>query len=168
MKSSGHVSVLSCKYHGWTYNLNGNLVKAPRFTPDSVTGFDTSSISLFSIHTHVDRNGFVYVNLDANEQPEVSWEEQYGDMDQQKVLLESGIDWTKVEYDFTWTAEGQFNWKLMQDNYNEVWIFGKLPLLVLTFALVLSLPHGASGCSKDNQSRYVSYFPPQFAFTCTH
>ncbi|KAH6709162.1 Rieske [2Fe-2S] domain protein [Leptodontidium sp. MPI-SDFR-AT-0119] len=118
-KQSGHTFVLSCKYHGWTYNLGGQLVKAPRFTPDSLAGFETSQINLFSIHTHVDRNGFVYVNLDASEEPTVSWEDQYGNMDQQKVLVESGIDWTKVEYDFTWTAEGNFNWKLMQDNYNE-------------------------------------------------
>ncbi|KAH9215440.1 Rieske [2Fe-2S] iron-sulfur domain-containing protein, partial [Leptodontidium sp. 2 PMI_412] len=118
-KQSGHTFVLSCKYHGWTYNLGGQLVKAPRFTPDSLAGFETSQINLFSIHTHVDRNGFVYVNLDASEEPTVSWEDQYGNMDQQKVLVGSGIDWTNAEYDFTWTAEGNFNWKLMQDNYNE-------------------------------------------------
>lgn len=119
-KAEGHASVLSCKYHGWTYNLNGKLIKAPRFTPESVAGFSKDEISLFPIHTHTDINGFVYVNLDASEKPEVSWEDQYGEMDQQKVLLESGIDWSKVEYDFTWTSEGKFNWKLMQDNYNEV------------------------------------------------
>lgn len=95
-------------------------MKAPRFTSDSVTGFEISSISLFRIHTHVDLNGFVYINMDSNEKPEASWEQQYGKLDQQKVLVESGIEWTKVEYDFTWTSEGNFNWKLMQDNYNEV------------------------------------------------
>jgi len=118
-KPSGHTFVLSCKYHGWTYNLDGKLIKAPRFTPDSVEGFDASSVKLFSIHTQTDRNGFVYVNLDAKAQPDVSWEKQYAQMDQQKVLVESGIDWSKVEYDFTWTSEGRYNWKLMQENYNE-------------------------------------------------
>jgi phenylpropionate dioxygenase-like ring-hydroxylating dioxygenase large terminal subunit len=82
-------------------------------------GFDAEGISLFKIHTHVDRNGFVYVNMDANLEPEVSWEEQYGALDRQNVLIESGIDWSMVEYDFTWTEEGEYNWKLMQDNYNE-------------------------------------------------
>jgi hypothetical protein len=62
----------------------------------------------------------VYANLDVKEPPEVSWEDQYGVMDQQDVLVESGVDWSKVEYDFTWAKEGHFNWKLMQDNYNEV------------------------------------------------
>jgi hypothetical protein len=68
----------------------------------------------------VDRNGFVYVNLDAKEVPEISWESQYAQMDKQDVLALSGIDWDAVEYDLTWIKEGKFNWKLMQDNYNEV------------------------------------------------
>lgn len=68
----------------------------------------------------MDRNGFVYVNLDAKEIPNVTWESQYADMDKQDSLASSSIDWNGVEYDFIWTKEGRFNWKLMQDNYNEV------------------------------------------------
>lgn len=116
----GKARIFSCKYHGWSYDLNGKLTKAPRFSDGSVDGFDASGIHLFPIHVHVDRNGFVYVNMEAKEMPEVSWESQYGAMDQQEVLVHAGVDWDKVEYDFTWTKEGNFNWKLMQDNYNEV------------------------------------------------
>lgn len=118
-KASGNARIFSCQYHGWSYDLNGALTKAPRFTPDAVPAFDTSSIRLFSIHTHVDRNGFVYVNLDSRTTPEISWESQYGDIDRQDVLTSAKVDWDAVEYDFTWTKDGQFNWKLMQDNYNE-------------------------------------------------
>jgi phenylpropionate dioxygenase-like ring-hydroxylating dioxygenase large terminal subunit len=116
---SGRARIFSCKYHGWSYDLNGKLTKAPRFSNGSVDGFESSSIRLFPIHVHVDRNGFVYINMDARDEPEISWESQYGQIDQQAVLLNSGIEWDKVEYDFTWTKEGPFNWKLMQDNYNE-------------------------------------------------
>lgn len=119
-ETSGTARIFSCKYHGWSYDLNGNLTKAPRFTPESVPSFDPSSIRLFPVHVHVDRNGFVYVNLDAGLVPEISWEQQYGSLDRQDVLVESGVDWDAVEYDFTWSKEGAFNWKLMQDNYNEV------------------------------------------------
>lgn len=118
--ASGKARIFSCKYHGWSYDLNGKLTKAPRFSDGSVEGFDVGVIRLFPVHVHVDRNGFVYVNLDARQTPEVSWESQYGVMDQQEVLVNAGVDWDKVEYDFTWTKEGSFNWKLMQDNYNEV------------------------------------------------
>jgi hypothetical protein len=100
--------------------LNGKLTKAPRFTPESVPTFDPSTIRLFPIHVHVDSNGFVYVNLDASPEPEISWHAQYGQLDRQERLVNSGIDWNAVEYDFTWTKDGAFNWKVMQDNYNEV------------------------------------------------
>ncbi|KIV89539.1 hypothetical protein PV10_06932 [Exophiala mesophila] len=118
-ESSGNARIFSCKYHGWSYDLTGKLAKAPRFTPDSTPFFDPSTIRLFPVHVHIDRNGFVYANLDANPVPDVSWEHQYGHLDQQNVLKHSGVDWDAVEYDFTWTKEGNFNWKLMQDNYNE-------------------------------------------------
>jgi hypothetical protein len=62
----------------------------------------------------------VYVNLDARPVPQVNWEEQYGGLDTQDVLVNSGVDWDAVEYDSTWVKEGKFNWKVMQDNYNEV------------------------------------------------
>jgi phenylpropionate dioxygenase-like ring-hydroxylating dioxygenase large terminal subunit len=119
-KESGNAKIFSCKYHGWSYDLNGKLAKAPRFDPSCVEAFDSSIKGLFPIHVHVDRNGFVYVNLDAKEVPEISWESQYAQMDKQDVLALSGIDWDAVEYDLTWIKEGKFNWKLMQDNYNEV------------------------------------------------
>ncbi|KIW81235.1 hypothetical protein Z517_04260 [Fonsecaea pedrosoi CBS 271.37] len=118
-ETSGTAKIFACKYHGWTYALNGKLTKAPRFTPESVPDFDAADIRLFPIHTHVDRNGFVYVNLDARPTPEISWAEQFGDLDRQGVLENSGVDWDAVEYDFTWAKEGKFNWKIMQDNYNE-------------------------------------------------
>jgi phenylpropionate dioxygenase-like ring-hydroxylating dioxygenase large terminal subunit len=119
-QTSGTARIFSCKYHGWSYDLNGRLTKAPRFTPDSAPAFDASSIRLFPVHVHVDRNGFVYVNLDASPEPEIQWEEQYGRLDSQEVLEKAGVDWDAVEYDFTWAKEGKFNWKIMQDNYNEV------------------------------------------------
>ena len=76
-------------------------------------------MSLFRIHVHVDRNGFVYVNCSTASTPEIAWEDQYQGLDQQTVLVQSGIDWSAVEYDFTWTKTGRFNWKIMQENYNE-------------------------------------------------
>ncbi|KAK4938765.1 hypothetical protein LTR10_020868 [Elasticomyces elasticus] len=118
-ETSGTARIFSCKYHGWSYDLTGRLTKAPRFTPDSVPTFDPSTIRLFPIHVHVDTNGFVYVNLDASSKPEISWEAQYGQLDRQGRLVDSGIDWNAIEYDFTWTKDGTFNWKVMQDNYNE-------------------------------------------------
>ncbi|KIW30024.1 uncharacterized protein PV07_05803 [Cladophialophora immunda] len=118
-EQTGTARIFSCRYHGWSYSLDGALTKAPRFTPEAVPDFDPSAIHLFPVHVHVDRNGFIYVNLDARPVPELAWEEQYGDLDTQAALQNSGVDWDKVEFDFSWSKEGHFNWKVMQDNFNE-------------------------------------------------
>jgi phenylpropionate dioxygenase-like ring-hydroxylating dioxygenase large terminal subunit len=101
--------IFSCKYHGWLYDLNCQLTKAPRFLPDTVNNFEKSQYGLFPVHTHIDRNGFVYANLDAKETLDISWESQYGMLDLQEVLLSSGVDWEAVEFDHTWTKDRQFN-----------------------------------------------------------
>lgn len=84
---------------------------------------------MFPVHVHVDRNGFVYVNLDAASPPDVTWNDQFGSMDLEPRFNQSAIDWDNVEYDHTWTEEGAYNWKLMQENYNEVNV--DLPKLLL-------------------------------------
>ena len=86
-KQSGETKVFSCKYHGWSYDLNGRLTKAPRFTADSTPLFDPSKIRLFPVHMHVDRNGFVYANLDARREAEIKWEDQYGTWTSKTFLL---------------------------------------------------------------------------------
>jgi phenylpropionate dioxygenase-like ring-hydroxylating dioxygenase large terminal subunit len=57
----GTVRIFSCQYHGWSYDLNGKLTKAPRFLQDTVNNFEKSGYGLFPVHTHIDRNGFVYI-----------------------------------------------------------------------------------------------------------
>jgi phenylpropionate dioxygenase-like ring-hydroxylating dioxygenase large terminal subunit len=81
-KAAGSSLVLGCRYHGWSYNSKGDLLKvlslpmptlrnsalkfhhqAPHF--DGVEGFNKSDNSLFKIHTCIDRSGFIHINLDA-------------------------------------------------------------------------------------------------------
>lgn len=54
-KPSGSSLILGCRYHGWSYDTKGNLVKAPQF--DGIDGFDKSDNGLFKIHTCTDRSG---------------------------------------------------------------------------------------------------------------
>ncbi|KAF2084322.1 ISP domain-containing protein, partial [Saccharata proteae CBS 121410] len=62
-KTSGSSTVLGCRYHGWSYNTRGRLVKAPQF--EDISGFDRSQNSLFEIHCITTKQGFVFVNLDS-------------------------------------------------------------------------------------------------------
>lgn len=111
----GNASILSCKYHGWSYGYKGNLAKAPRF--DTVDGFDKSQHSLLPIHVHIDKAGFVWVNLDAGENP-VNWSDEYGEVDQSERIR--AFDFAKeFTYDHTWEMDVNANWKAVIDNYNE-------------------------------------------------
>lgn len=112
---SGTARALSCKYHGWSYGFKGNLAKAPRF--DTVDGFDKSQHGLLPIHVHVDKFGFVWVNLQAGE-PDVKWDEDFKGADEKPILKE--FDFGKeFKFDHVWDMELNSNWKSLIDNYNE-------------------------------------------------
>lgn len=112
---AGTSSILSCKYHGWSYGFKGNLAKAPRF--DTVPGFDKSQHGLLPIHVHVDKAGFVWVNLQAGE-PDVKWDDDYKGADDSARM--QAFDFAQeFTYDHTWEMEVAANWKGLIDNYNE-------------------------------------------------
>lgn len=106
------MKILSCKYHGWSYGLNGKLAKAPKF--DDVPGFKKENQSLFPVHIHVDKLGFIWVNLDTEPVP---WEEDFKGVDTQERF--KNFDFSQYKFDHTWGMQGDYNWKTLADNYNE-------------------------------------------------
>ena len=139
-KDSGSVGILACKYHGefwscscfsflepvriclrarllgWSYGLDGKLAKAPRY--DDVEGFNKENNNLFPIHVHVDKLGFVWVNLEAKPTPSVAWADDFAGVDTQERLQQ--FDMTQYHFDHQWDMIGDYNWKTLADNYNEV------------------------------------------------
>jgi phenylpropionate dioxygenase-like ring-hydroxylating dioxygenase large terminal subunit len=93
-KASGCTPVLGCRYHGWSYNLEGKLVKAPKF--EGIKGFDKESNSLFEIGVEVDEHGIVSVNTSGRPPT------------RQPIARKDPASY-EVE---TWTQEGSFNWKI--------------------------------------------------------
>ena len=96
-KESGCSRALMCKYHGWTYDTLGKLVKAPKF--EDVAGFDKAQNGLYEIRSFVDSSGFVYLNFDA-----------YGS---DGLTIRVGVPirarLTLVE---SWSVDAQMNWKI--------------------------------------------------------
>ncbi|KAL0938172.1 naphthalene -dioxygenase subunit alpha [Colletotrichum truncatum] len=111
----GNSFMFSCKYHGWSYGLSGNLAKAPGY--QDLEGFDKSKNGLFPIHVHVDRNGFVWINMDANPKPEVAWTDDFSGIDEQERF--QFYNFEDYQFDHSWEMEGEYNWKILADNYNE-------------------------------------------------
>jgi phenylpropionate dioxygenase-like ring-hydroxylating dioxygenase large terminal subunit len=113
---NGTAKILACKYHGWSYGLNGKLAKAPGY--QDLESFDKSQNGLLPIHVHVDINGFVFVNLDSKEKPDVAWEDDFGTSDEQERLKVFKFN-EDYEFDHTYEMTGDYNWKILADNFNE-------------------------------------------------
>ena len=111
----GCAKIFSCKYHGWSYGINGKLAKAPGY--QELEGFQKEKNGLLPIHVKTDRNGFIWINLDGKAEPEVSWEEDFLGIDEQERYDQFRFD--DYEFDHTWEMEGDYNWKILADNYNE-------------------------------------------------
>lgn len=111
----GTAKIFACRYHGWSYGLNGKLAKAPSY--QELEGFDKSKNGLLPIHVHIDHNGFVWVNLDAKEKPEVAWSDDFLAVDQHEKFDQFNFE--NYEFDHSWKMEGDYNWKILSDNYNE-------------------------------------------------
>ena len=112
-KEEGKSMVLSCKYHGWSYGLNGQLAKAPGYS--DTEGFDKKKNGLLPVHVYVDQKGFVWVNMNAST-PE-PWSEEFKGIDQ--MSRHEPFDFEDYHFDHTWGMRGDSNWKTLADNYNE-------------------------------------------------
>ncbi|MGE5853174.1 MAG: aromatic ring-hydroxylating dioxygenase subunit alpha, partial [Deltaproteobacteria bacterium] len=107
-QSEGTAQSLRCPYHGWTYDLQGALVRAPEF--GGVNDFDRSANSLFPIEIAGCKN-WVFAKLD---QGNPSLQEFLG-----KDLLEH-FEALNLEQ-LNWLERRSYtlncNWKVFVDNY---------------------------------------------------
>ena len=103
-KGEGKRNVLPCGYHGWTYALDGRLLKTPEM--EGIECFDRDSMSLPQFRVEI-WNDLVFVNLDANASPLRSF---LGDL--ADVPFEGRLAAKK-----DWFVD--CNWKVYVDNYLE-------------------------------------------------
>ena len=106
---SGHVTVIQCPYHAWTYGLDGRLLGAPHM--DEVEGFDKADYSLHAVNLAL-WEGFIFVNLADSPAPlEKGFVPLVGKFSHWNLpKLRSA---KRVEYDV------RANWKLIFENYSE-------------------------------------------------
>ena len=103
----GHESRLVCRYHGWTYALDGSLRAASRTPP----GFDRSQFGLRSLHTRV-FGGMIFINFAADPAPFDGLERDLGG-----PLAPYQLEHTKVAHRQNYPIAS--NWKLAVENYCE-------------------------------------------------
>ena len=107
----GTAQKLTCPYHAWTYDLEGNLKFGPNLK--SVEGFDVSKIRLAEVQTQVFLN-FIFINLDPNCKPMDQW---FPNAENElKEFLPHYSDLAPVEWI---EIDEQCNWKVSVENYSE-------------------------------------------------
>ena len=110
-EGEGKTGKIMCPYHAWTYDLSGQLVRAPE--TDHLVDFRVGDICLDRIQVE-EFCGFVYANLDPGAAP----------LAEQSGELASEINrWAPDVNDLTFahrlTYEIKSNWKNVIDNFLE-------------------------------------------------
>ena len=105
--ATGHESRLTCRYHGWTYGLDGSLKAAAR-VPE---GFDKSKYGLRRLHARV-FEGLIFVNFDENPPDFGAFEREMA-----APMRPYGLDKAKVALRRNYPITS--NWKLSVENYCE-------------------------------------------------
>jgi len=111
LSGAGHVSRISCPYHSWTYELDGQLIGAPFM--DKTPGFDVAKHKLKELACEI-WQGFIYVSLQADPEPVG---ERLG------VLTQLVGDFQMANYvpvfdeEETWNT----NWKCLVENFMDAY-----------------------------------------------
>jgi phenylpropionate dioxygenase-like ring-hydroxylating dioxygenase large terminal subunit len=103
----GHETRLVCKYHGWTYALDGSL-KAAGFAPE---GLEKARLGLKRLQVRI-LQGLVFVNFDAEPAPFELIEQDLG-----PLLAPWRLDEARIAHRRNYPIEA--NWKLAVENYCE-------------------------------------------------
>ena len=111
LDGTGNTKLITCPYHAWTYEFNGQMRAGPNV--NKVPGFDKSSICLTSVRTEI-FHGFVFVNLDDNAKPMDEW---FPGVREELASFVPHIDelrpleWVEIPENC--------NWKVSVENYSE-------------------------------------------------
>jgi choline monooxygenase len=100
---------IRCRYHGWTYRFDGQLIGVPEGR--AIPGLDKSALGLFPARVEV-MSGLVFVNLDVHATPLA---DQVAGLPER--LERWGLDKLKVKHEKPTTQPA--NWKIVVDNYLE-------------------------------------------------
>lgn len=106
----GRCSLLTCKYHGWTYGADGRLIAVPE--EEMFFDLDKKSLGLTPITTDVWR-GFIFVNLDPA--PAENLAALMSDID----ALVDGYPFDSFATCFSYRARLKANWKVLVDSQQE-------------------------------------------------
>ena len=106
----GSAPRLTCSYHGWQFSTNGTLVHVQ--DPDDFPGGNPcGKVHLSELRCET-FGPFVFWNMDPDAKPLLDWLAPFPER-----LVGYGLDnWVRV---LNVSADCDFNWKIIRDNFNE-------------------------------------------------
>ncbi len=111
LKESGNVRTLTCPYHAWVYDLDGNLVGARGMPED----FDKGKFPLHKCQVRV-WHGLIFINMAAEDDPDVAPFDVMAD-DLERFVALHRLEDTKIVHREVYPTAA--NWKLVVDNFRE-------------------------------------------------
>jgi phenylpropionate dioxygenase-like ring-hydroxylating dioxygenase large terminal subunit len=109
-ESAGNRTSLQCRYHGWTYGLDGCLLAAPRSPKEMRPEFADLALEPVDVAVWED---LVFVNPDPSP-TRLSLSAALGEL--APLASERGFDLSAYRYVSTATFEHQSNWKISVEN----------------------------------------------------
>ncbi len=106
-EGTGCLREIRCPYHGWLYNLDGDLTKTPNFGEDSVVNDNQHNLFPIRVDTW---HGLVFICVDQQAPDLQTW---LGSADK---LCQPFPPLAALEYHDKFVIEGRANWKTYCDN----------------------------------------------------
>jgi phenylpropionate dioxygenase-like ring-hydroxylating dioxygenase large terminal subunit len=111
-RERGSVPKLMCKFHGWSYELDGRLAGIP--SEHSFYDVDRAACSLTPVAVE-EWQGFIFINTDPR--PAMSLAEYLGPM----YARLAGYPFHKLTSCYSWQTVVRCNWKLAIDAFQETY-----------------------------------------------
>ena len=111
--NEGTCQNFTCKFHGWSYGLDGNL----KFVPDEESFFELKKETFGMPQVAVDAwEGFIRINVDPK--PRESLQDYLGEFSQGF----HGYPFEELTQTcFSWRTEVKANWKVVKDAFQKVY-----------------------------------------------
>lgn len=111
VSGSGKKNVITCPYHAWAFDFDGQLVSARN--SENVAGFNKCDFSLKSVRLEV-FCGMIMVNIDPDAIP---FAEQFDGLEEEIRTYMPSVD--TLEFAQRDTFDVASNWKILVDNFLE-------------------------------------------------
>lgn len=111
LEGAGKKNVITCPYHAWAFDFEGNLVNARN--SENVEGFDRKQFPLKEVRLEV-FCGMVLINLDPKAKP---FSQMYAGLEDEIRQYMPSVD--NLEFAQRDTFDVASNWKVLVDNFLE-------------------------------------------------